>query len=314
MSRGTQSWKPMGFVVYGAEPLVPARIEQQIANAMPNQEVSIESFEEYEEALDHCKKMANIGVIFLHEKCGEHKIETVFKQLAKPYQASGWPVIGAVIRKSAGLDSISALKAIRSIPSIIGYYSEDDFNDPTRILEMFSELWDSYIEMVRQELIPSALEESFSALLDTTNSSEDKVFYDRISELLSQPLNLSWMERFQVRWHYLFNSDEKINPAVISPHKALKKIVLDNNDDLNSAMSLMEIMNSKTSLAVRTITTTKKIVDAARNGTIENLLLEARTEARPGRPGLLRHLAAQSETILTIHQDTYHHGQQRKTA
>jgi hypothetical protein len=286
--------------------LIPARIEQQIIKVLPHQELNIDSFEAYEQALDYCKQTMNVGVIFIHENCGKQAINAVFDQLAKPGKASGWPVLGAAIRKHADIESISTLKAMRDCHSLVEYYSENDFEKPEQILNIFATLWDYYIKDVESSLIPEALQDSLRSIIATENPPEEKVFYSRISEVLTRQLNLSWQDLFSVKWHYLVNEAAKLAPAALAPHKALKKIVL--SDQINKdaeSQSLLEITSSKKNLSIRTIEVIEKVLAASRSGKLEQLIQEAKTEARPGRPGLLRTFALESNTILAIHSDTF---------
>jgi hypothetical protein len=306
MGKGTQAWQDVGFVVFGNEPLLPAKIEQQIAMAMPQFEVNVDSFEDYEEALDHCKRQASIGLIFVHEDCGQHKIESVFKNLARPCEATGWPVLGVVIRKSAEVDSIHALKAMKEQKSIIGYYSEKDFESASSINQIFETLWKSYIATLEEKLIPDALQYTLRSVVESNCPAEECVFIDRLNEVLTAPLNLSWKEAFQVRWSYLVDEAAKVNPSVLAPHQALQKLIKSNRIEKNlDAFTLLEITSSKDGLASRAVDVSKKILTAVRRSNLENLLQEARTESRPGRPGLLRTVAAQSNVILNIYHDTY---------
>ncbi len=315
MSRGTNSWAPIGFVIYGQEPLAPARIEQFIVNALPSQELNIDSFEEYDEALDYCKKNTNIGVIFIHENCGKNNVANVFAQLAKPYKASGWPVVGVIIRKDHDVESIAAVKAMRDCTDIVAYHSELDFEDVSTVLKIFDQLWTAYIHKIEDELIPIALQESLSAVIITQKVAEEKVFYDRISEVLAQPLNLSWRDRFRLRWHYLVHESQKINSAFLLPHAALRKLILNDSAlDVLTQNTLLEIASSKELLVTRAIAVCEKLLNAARSGSLDALLKEARTEARPGRPGILRHLATQSNAIQSIYEDTYQNIVERKVA
>jgi len=315
VSRGTNSWSPMGFVIFGTEPLLPAKLEQHIVNALPNQELNIDSFEDYEDALDFCKENANVGVIIIHENSEPHKIEEVFSQLARPYKASGWPVIGCIVRNSNTLESITALKAMRTHPEIREYCSESDLENPHIAQVIFDKLWSEYVRLVEQDLIPTALQDSLAAVVATQQKVADKVFYDRISEILSQPLNLSWRDRFRLRWHYLIREVDRISPAVLTPHQALHKLVLLSSSSADlSKLSLLEITTAKAPLIDRVEAVCDKLVAAGGAENLDALLKEARTESKPGRPGLLRHLADQSNAILSIFDDTYQLAAQNSSA
>jgi len=306
MSVGTQSWQDISFLVYADEPLLSIKIEQQIVAVNPNIEAQIDAFEVYEEALDYCKQKANVGVIFIHENCGQLDLINTYEQLSRVYKASGWPVIATVIRKANALESIQALKLMRKHPEVLFYVSEGDFENPEFIRSHFEDLWNSYTQLISENLIPSTLKDTFISAIQNRVSECEHVFYDRLSTVLTAPLNLTWKEGFQVRWHNLIHHTYNLKPELLKPHSALTKLVLDPNIDLNSQnQSILQITTNKKGLSTRTIELSKKVVNAANSQQLDQVLIEAKTENRPGRPGLLRTLANRAEQVKDIYLDTY---------
>src|SRR5688500_10249290 len=143
MGTHKRSWSGMNLVVFGSSPTIPMKIEQVLSQVSPTNEVRVESFENYEEALDYCKKQKSVGLIFILENCGPFLPKDVFEQLARPYRSRGLPAYGVLIHEKG--ESIFGLRTLRNNEDFLEYLPLNSLIDSKIATETMEKIWQNYI-------------------------------------------------------------------------------------------------------------------------------------------------------------------------
>ena len=295
-----KAWAGMNVLVFGKTPLSPMKVEQAIATAAPANEVRVDSFEDYSDALDHCKNKRNAGFIFLLEDVGDLPLNDVFTQLSRPYEAKGWPAFGVLVYERA--ESIKGLRAMQSNPHLLSYLPLSDILDRERVSVVLQDLWSKFIAGFESHILPLSLQETLISLAKDRISEESIHFCDRVSQLLSSNLNVSWIDAIALRWGLVINAVKKSAPAALLPHTMLVQICDELNSNQTSAV-LETIVTSKLPLASRVYQTSLLLDQARIDGNLTEQLTRISTMNKPGAPTLVRHIASNRDRILSVAQE-----------
>lgn len=290
-----RAWAGLEIMVFGKTPLLPMQIEQAIAAATPANEVKIESYEEYADALDYCKDRRTVGFFVLLENCGEYPVHDVFKQLSKPYEQKGWPCFGILVHE--GQESFVGLRTLQRSPNILGYHSSKDFLDKTKTPSLMNDIWNAFSAAFEKHLVPNALQETFTSLAVETTPIDSIHFQDRVTTMLSHRLNVSWIETVALRWAPSIDAIQAKHPSALSPHVALTQICSLTQFKGDRA-KYETIVASKEALVAR-IRAAAEFLDSKRlSGELEGVLQTLGALSRPGAPAMLRHTSNLKTEIL----------------
>lgn len=292
-----RAWAGISILVFGKSETIPMQIEQAIAEASPGNEIKVESFEDYSDALDHCKNKRDVGFIFLLENCGEMPTQSVFRELSKPYESNGWPCFGTLLFEKT--ETISGLRALQDCPNLLSYQSYSDVLDSKKTAESLNDLWIKFSAAFEKRIAPIALQETLISIATERVSLESIHFSDRVSTLLSGNLNVSWIETVALRWSPVLSYVREINESALKPHIALGEIcnLARYNGDRSSVVA---IASAKQSLVSRISATVEFLNDKREKGVLVEELKLLGTLAKPGAPALLRHTVALRDRINQI--------------
>jgi hypothetical protein len=103
---GKHSWEGIEILIFGEEPILPMKIERQIAAAAPYDEIRLESFESFEDALDYCNKSKKVGLFFFIGKNQSINYwSKLFDVLSLPYVSkTEWPALSVIIYENSVTD------------------------------------------------------------------------------------------------------------------------------------------------------------------------------------------------------------------
>lgn len=296
MGRHERAWSGLGILVYGQTPMVPMQIEQSIAGASPNNEVRVDSFEDYEDAYNFSKEKGDIGFIFLLEDCGKLPPADVFKQLSRPYENRGWKSFGVLVHN--GVESIQGLKILRDHPQIVDYVSVEDLKDKVKTAALLDQIWEKFYKGFESSLLPQPLQETLWSVAQKELSEDSRHFIDRVSTILASKLNVSWMESVALRWQPVVATVEKLDKTVIEPHPTIQNIC--KLAEPLPLKSLKDVVASKEPL-VKRINTAALIMDQLRKtGMLENELTVIATMNKPGAGAMIKHIALSRAKILDL--------------
>jgi hypothetical protein len=298
-----KAWAGINIVIFGRTPILPMKIEQAIAAASPANEVRVDSFEDYDQAYDFCKAQKNIGLIFVCENSGEVLAADIFKQLGTHYESKGWPCFGVLLHEKE--KSMMGYLSLQKNKNLISYISVDDLMNSEKTFSTLNEVWNLFVSAFENTLIPEKLQETLLSLAEPGLSTESYNFRNRISTLLTQNLNISWLDAVAVKWQPVISTLKKINKNALTPNAALVQIA-DMAAPHEKVKDLFNVINLKTNLSSR-LTTVVQLLDEARmNHKLLEVLENLKSKSQPGASALLRHLVGAQDGVLSIATDYDH--------
>jgi hypothetical protein len=127
---------------------------------------------------------------------------------------------------------------------------------------------------------------------------EEFTFHQRALNLLSQQLNLTWVECFSLKWEPVVRRLEISNPEAILANPILSQLThlakpLENNGD-----SLIDIAKKKASLAVRLSTFLNLMNKSLKNGELELFLSNLEQHSRPGAPAIINKIISNRTQLV----------------
>ena len=198
-----------------------------------------------------------------------------------------------------GGESFVGLRTLRTVPNIIGYYSTKDLINKSSNFHILNEIWDAFSSAFERHIMPESLRETLLSLANPEISAESFLFQDRLKTLLCSNLDVSWLEMTGLRWHSVIESLKVNHPKAVAPNTTLVQIsdICKYPPDIANPI---ELLKSKESLPARIAYLISYLDGKRGSGELSNALQHLATQAKPGAPALLRHIAAQKENILSI--------------
>lgn len=309
MSNHPGAWEGIEFLIYGENPLVPMQIEQLIVKAIPNIEKIIESFDDYNDAYDYAKANSNSGLLILVESDDHQYLSDVADNLSKPFeQVNGWkPSVFLVSREKT---SKEGFKFFAENKSCIGYESFEDLKDQNRVGKIFEELWKSFRDNFEAEILPDALQNSLISIsLENGIDSESDQFIQRSSILISDALNVSWLESISLKWYSILRFLDKNSSSSISNQIFLKKIVefSEYGIDTNDRKSIYDFIYGKENDLLKRICASIDLMNARRKeGRIDSFFDEIES-INKRKTGLVKKIIDNRQVFNNIALDISNH-------
>lgn len=299
-----KAWAGLNILVYGKTPMLPMQLEQAIASASPENEIRVDSFEEYDTALDFAKDSQSVGFIFILENCSELPVADVFKQLSKPYESKGWPCFGILLYEKT--ESIKGLRTMQECDNIIGYHSVESILNRAKTANTLNSIWEKFNASFQEKIIPIPLQQTLLSIAEAQINQVSMHFRDRVTTLLSSNLNISWVETVSMRWNPIINAIKSTKQGnAIDPHVTLVQICL-LSDPLPETEDFLGIANAKASLCSKVVTLTNLLDKKRSEGLLHAFLQQLGTISKPGAPALVRHTVNYRDRILAIAHEEEH--------
>ena len=290
-----KAWEGLNILIYGEHPLLPMEVETAITDAVPSQELRIESFENYEQALDFCKSKKNVGLILLLEKGMKLPINSVFSELAKPYLSTGFTAFGVVIND--GKESLVGLRAIKSDRRIIDYLTLSFPLMPESITLMMDNLWNQFVSSFKETLMPIALEETLFSLASQQCPNEDLLFLNRLLTLFSARLDVSWLETCILGWSHFAHPLMQQKNVAIASYPAIVSLV---SKTAFSGDPKTFALNKDNGLPARIYAWAHYLLAEKKNGNLPFCLQQICASSKPGTPALMRYTSKLWAQIMKI--------------
>jgi len=295
MALHEKAWSGLNVLVFGKTPLLPMKLEQSIAAAAPAIETRIDSFENYDDAFDHCKAAKSVGLIVMTENCGELPIEHVFRQLGTHYEAKGVPCFGTLLYEKE--KSFLGYQALQKNDRILSYLPTTALLNPADTPSTLMELWSSYSKSFEETLAPNKLKETLISLASTNIGADSIEFMRRTTTLLTSNLNLSWLEIIALKWVHVVDELKANQSQALHPNRGLVELARMAEFDHREGGDLVQIAQKKNSLCSRTAQTIHTLNKARLDGTLSNLLAWSSTQAKPGSPAIIRQISQNKSNI-----------------
>lgn len=304
-----KAWSGLSILVYGNTPTLPMRIEQTLAAATPGNEVRIESFEDYDQAYEHCRNSRNVGFILILENTGSVLAADAFAQLSAHYEANGWPCFGVLLYEDA--KSFVGYRSLEKNKRLIHYASANEATNPNTAYQFLMDIWNHFVKAFESTVIPEPLQRTLLALAASKHSDSSHKFMERVSEIIIPKLNISWIETLAIKWNPVIVALRTTAARSLEANSTLVQI----SDLANSAHSgnLVSTVSSQQSLCAR-LTAVLLSLDTLRiSGHLVTELEQIANLAKPGAPALLRHIATAKKQIIQIAAEVESQDLSRKT-
>lgn len=292
-----KSWDGLDLMVFARSPGQAMELEQDLAAALPALEVKLESFEIYEDALDFCKNRKNVGFIFMVEDNLNPPVGELFRNLTQPFSNNGWDAFGALVHTSG--ETLQGNRITRLNNQLIDYVPRSSFMDELECRKQLQTLWQKFVNAFENQFIPQALQETVIATALKSDQFNSLSFYEQTCNLLTSNLNISWREKFALKWYQAIVLANKQEPAVLAPHVVLQKLVTSLRDEKAPTNLLVSRLKDQTiPLGTRVLELVLGLNDAKVQGKLPELLDSFNEYAKPGGPALLRTVAKQRQAIM----------------
>ena len=326
MSLHDKAWHGLNILIFGSTPTLPSQIAATISSVVPAYRNRIQAFEDYEAAIDHCKKTKSIGLIILLDDSSGENLVSYFREFAKSYESRGFPCLGVLVAASPESKPTQAREktngqghVVKSAPpkfllaekTIAGFHVKDanrnflsyvaaqEFLDSSLTLVTLERIWHQYIEAFENELLPIQLQETLFAIIDETIDTPSIHFIDRVSLILSNQLDVSWLEAFSIRWTPLLFSVPTRFLKVIEPHQDLIALCPTENYRRLIQEPLAEVLESKTTpLWCQIAAVAYLLNEMRRQKQLTEKLANVKALLSPSGSLLFRALVTQIPTIL----------------
>lgn len=287
----------LSILIYGEEPLIPMKIEQSIASIWPSAEVSLESYEDYEDALSHVRTQKSFGLLFVLDTAKRLPLDGVIHNLSKPYlDTTGFPA--ATILVSTEMPTISGYKAMASNSNIIEYTSLRDLLDHDTGKNALKSLWTKYIGHLDKTIMPEAMRGLLESLAVTSGVSADTLqFKSRLAHFFHGKANLSWIESLALSWFFLIEDQLHLQTAFTNLAASnLVKVLHDGSiaQSFNDLESIAKITSS-TGAKVRYVINLLEQWRAS--DSLSSHLDTLKKSVKPFSPFIIRTIASESDTI-----------------
>lgn len=298
----TRAFLGLNILVYGETPLLPMQIEQGIAQATPEHELLVDSFESYDDAYDFTNLKKNVGVAFILENSGELDPAQVLRELSNASKELGYFVIGVLVHE--GSPSIKGYKTLSDNRQFIRYIPSSSLTEPGICKSLMNELWETYSALYEAELIPEPLKTSIYSVVEKEFDHDSRAFYERTVRLISTNLNITWLESIAVQWAPVEMIVKEKCPEVIQPHQIFEDtIALARPWEMFAPKifnyeSLRVSATSNRVLPSRIVGTAIILNEMRKLGTLQKELQILGTQTKPTSPALLRHIVQYREKLI----------------
>jgi hypothetical protein len=304
MNLHDRNWEGTGVVILGGAPLMPARIEQSIAAAMPGVEVQLSSFESYDQAYKYCKDNKNVGFLLINENCGDSSFLSTFRELSNHYLSQELPCFGAILYESEPKPLSERL--VSKNPAILDYLSIDALINENTVASTMRHLWDQYVCAFESTVLPKQLQDSLIAIAEDVYGVDGVCFLLRTGENLLSDLNTSWLEYVAAKWAPLLIAVEKSTPSVLKPHKSIKYLQeLAMPLNVCGIDDVIKVLLGKTPIYQKMTTLLCYLNTQRENGALKDSLDKIAALNKPGAPKLVKHVTSNRERLLRFSVDSF---------
>lgn len=286
-------------VLLSEKPLESQMFEERLSALFPAAEVSLDSFEEYLPAYEHCSNLKTVGLIILFA----HETSTLpvnaISELTSPFEALG-SQSGLWIVADSEKSFTSSYKQYSDHPGLLKISLVSDLSTDSALKSEFENI----LDMFSTKQVEGVLSQDEIELFDQISGKfVDISLLHRITQLITTKLDQDWLDQLTVR----------IGPAILGIPQA-QKWILQNSPGaarieakVNPYLSFhpSELVERKDShTVVRAVLLAYKIFQAHENGEGITLLQDLTKDVTPFSPTLAKVLKQTKLHILQLLRET----------
>jgi hypothetical protein len=222
--------------------------------------------------------------------------------LAAQYDNFGVPAYGMILYD--GEPNSFAERSIGKNPQLLDYLHTSSILDQDRTAATLRTIWDQYIGVFENQIIPKALQDSILSVAEEKMGLDGVHFISRLLVNLMSDINISWLESVAIKWSPFLEVVHTEAPAVLKQHHLLNNFVeLCDVQPTNDSQEVISFIGGKGSLPKKVNLLAKYFDSHRRGGSLEEQLRLISNLNKPGAPKLIRHIGKNADRILEFQFD-----------
>jgi len=283
-------------IVLSEQPLYAMQFEERVASLIPAMEISTDSFEDYSSAYEHCAKIRNVGLFFLHVAEKSNMPGNAIDELAGPFEA---------IDSKAGLFVIAsnektfreAYNRYANSGRLLGISLESELKSDTDFIEKVSEVVQKF-ETQQVELAVPKVELEF--FMKAARKFENLDLLHQMTHLLTYKLDRDWFDNLVIEAGPTLLSLPENQRWILNNSPSLTKISAQFDPFLGK--SIEELVVSKdTFTTVRAVLVAFRLYEATKVGKFEEVLNANCQAANSFSPTLKKLLSTEKANFLSLY-------------
>lgn len=283
-------------LVLSERPLYAMQLEERIASLIPAMETSVDSFEEYLAAYEHCAKLRTVGAFFLHYPEQSKLPSNAIDELAGPFEAVD-ATAGLFVIAESEKAFAKAYQVFGQSPRLLGITLEADLAADATFKAKVLEIMDRFEKLQQKQAVPR---EELEFFMKTARRFEDIDLANRIAGILTAKLDKGWFDELLV----------ESGPTLLAIPES-QKWILNNSPSLTKvAAQFAALQTSETAdlvagkdpqtMVTRAVLIAYRAYQASKAGTLETFLTQHTQGANAFAPTLKRVLNAEKQNLLSL--------------
>jgi len=286
-------------VILSEKPLWAAQFEERMASLVPAFESTLDSFETYLSAYEHCSENKKVGMFYLHFTDTTRLPTNAIDECASPFESIGCSA-GLYIIAETEKAFASAYKVYGQNPRLLKIVLESDLSEDQSLKNCILESWKAFENLQKSTALPADELDFITKLTSRFTSIEPLI---RATQILSAKLDKNWYEDLLLDVSPVLLAMPTQQKWVLNNSKSLQKI----NEILEpyTKLSPNEVILSKNEdHAIRAAVLAHCIFMEAAKGNVESIVNELTQGANAFSPTLKKILQKEKMNILELFAET----------
>jgi len=282
-------------LILSEKPLYSAQFEERIASLIPALESSIDSFETYLSAYQHCSELRNVGMFYLHITENNAIPVNAIDELSGSYEVIGSRAGVMVIAQNEKMFT-EAYKSFGNSPRLLGIVLESDLNADSSFKEQILSSWQKFETLQKLTAVPR---EEMDFILRISTRFDHTDVLSRLTNIITAKLDRNWYDDLVI----------EASPALLTLPEQ-QKWVLNNSPSLSKINQALEVYKNKTvtelisskddELVIRAVFTAHSIYEHVKLGDLNQFLDQITKGSSSFSATLTRIIAKEKLNILEL--------------
>lgn len=283
-------------IILSEKPLIAAELEERISTLIPALESSIDSFETYLSAYEHCSEIRKVGMFYLHVAEASAMPANAIDELSAPFEAIGSTAGVFVIAANEKIFAES-YKTYGSNSRLLGIVLESEMKSDLSFKETILKSWEKFEHLQKTTAVPR---EEMDFILRIAHKFDDTETLIRLTNIITAKLDRGWYDDLVIEASPALLTLPAEQRWILNNSPSLQKIdrALDpfKNADIN------ELLMSKSSdLVYQAVVAASKLFTSAKSEDVKSLLDRLCHGSNSFAPTLKRLLTKEKLNILDLY-------------
>ena len=177
-------------LILSEKPLVASQLEERIASLIPALESSIDSFETYLTAYEHCSETRTVGMFYLNATENNTIPINAIDEFSAPFEAIGSSA-GVFIIADSEKSFAESYKTYGSSSRLLGIALEADLNADQAFKDQILSSWKKFENLQKTTAVPK---EEMDFILKISARFSDTENLARLTNIITSKLDRSWYD------------------------------------------------------------------------------------------------------------------------